>query len=77
MTPSMKVEFQKIFQAEREERGMIGARSFALGLMLHDRRKELSEWLGSFDGGGGFSERAQEIARLTAECTLLMIERGA
>lgn len=70
-------EFLKIHSAEKPERGTIGARVYALGVMVQKRRATLCELLTIQGQGAYWCDTTAEIVRLNAELTLLMIERGA
>lgn len=75
----MSREFHKLYEQRKAEgEGLIGAKAWALGVMLTDRRRELSAVLTVFPL---YTEATVSdlttIARLSAELTLIMIERGA
>lgn len=75
----MVSEFMEIFQAEKPERGSIGARNYALSVMITKRRASLAEHLDAMPTYPCFhaDEVTHMITKITAQLTLLVIERGA
>lgn len=78
----MAKEFQRLFDDERPASGTLPARSYALSKMLLTRRQRLCELLNGreTDNDPDCDYRSQsnaEVVDLTAELTLLLIERGA
>lgn len=77
---AMIEEFRRHYDARKMTEGTLPAKHQALAIMLTERRAELSSKLNAqrYDNDPESTfDPTREIAQLTAEITLLLIERGA